>query len=63
MDRKYFFQVDHYLRKGKKWVFTEFSTLEDVLPLVSIGAELSLRQVYRFVELETDDSLQITHTV
>ena len=56
-------QVDHYLRQGKQWVLSEFSALEDVLPLVSIGAELSLRQIYRFVEFETDDSLQTTHTV
>lgn len=56
-------QVDHYLRQGKQWVLTEFSTLEDVLQLVSIGAELPLHQVYRFVDLETDDALQTTHTV
>ena len=53
-------QVDHYLRQGKQWVLSEFSALEDVLPLVSIGAELSLHQIYRFVEFETDDSLQNT---
>ena len=53
-------QVDHYLRQGKQWVLSEFSALEDVLPLVSIGAELSLRQIYRFVDLETDDTLQAT---
>ena len=51
-------QVDHYLRQGKQWVLTEFSTFEDILPLVSIGAELPLHQIYRFVELETDDTLQ-----
>ncbi|MDE0323751.1 MAG: Uma2 family endonuclease [Candidatus Poribacteria bacterium] len=56
-------QVDHYLRQDKQWVLTEFSTLEDVLRLVSIGAELPLHQVYRFIELETDDVLQTTHTV
>ena len=53
-------QVDHYLRQGKQWVLSEFSALEDVFPLVSISAELSLRQIYRFVEFETDDSLQTT---
>ena len=56
-------QVDHYLRQSKQWVLTEFSALEDVLPLVSIGAELPLHQVYRFIELETDDALQTTHNV
>lgn len=56
-------QVEHYLRQGKQWILSEFSTLEDVLPLPSIGAELSLNQVYRFVELETDDTLQTTRSV
>ena len=56
-------QVDHYLRQGKQWVLTEFSTLEDVLPLVSIGAELPLRQIYRFVEFETHDTVQTVRRV
>jgi len=51
-------QVDHYLRQGEQWILSEFSTLEDVLRLVSIGAELPLRQVYRFIELETDASIE-----
>ena len=53
-------QVDHYLRQGKQWVLSEFSALENVLPLVSIEAELSLRQIYRFVEFETDAAVQTT---
>ena len=56
-------RVEHYLRQGKQWILTEFSTLDNVLPLVSIGAELSLNQIYRFVELETDTSVQATRTV
>ena len=52
--------VEHYIRQGKAWVPSEFSTLKDVLRLVSIGAELPLRQIYRFVELETDTSVQTT---
>lgn len=55
--------VEHYLRQGKQWVLSEFSAPENVLPLVSIEAELSLRQIYRFVEFETDDSLQTTRSV
>ena len=46
--------VEHYLRQGKQWILSEFSALENVFPLVSIGAELSLNQIYRFVEFETD---------
>ena len=56
-------QVDHYLRQDKKWVLSEFSTLEDVLRLVSIKAVLSLHQVYRFVELETDASVETARSV
>ena len=56
-------QVDHYLRQGKQWVLTEFSTFEDILSLVSIGAELPLRQIYRFIEFEIDDALQTTRSV
>ncbi len=55
--------VEHYLRQGERWVLTEFSTLENVLPLVSIEAELSLHQIYRFIEFEIDNALQTTHTV
>lgn len=56
-------RVEHYLRQGKQWLLSEFSALEDILPLVSIGAELLLHQIYRFVELETEDALQITRSV
>lgn len=52
--------VEHYLRRGKHWVLSEFSALENVLPLTSIEAELSLRQIYRFVEFETDVTAQTT---
>ena len=56
-------RVEHYLRQGEAWVPSELSALEDVMPLPSIGAELSLNQIYRFVELETDDIPQITQSV
>lgn len=56
-------QVEHYFCQGTRWVLTEFRALADGLPLVSIGAELSLRQIYRFVEVETDDTLQTTRSI
>ena len=56
-------QVEHYLRQGKQWILSEFSAPENVLPLTSIGAELSLNQIYRFVDLETDDTLQTPRSV
>ena len=55
--------VEHYLRQGKQWILSEFSALENVLPLISIEAELSLRQIYRFVEFETDADLQTTRSI
>ena len=55
--------VEHYLRQGKQWVLSEFGALENMLPLVSIGAELSLNQIYRFVELETEAPVQTTRSV
>ncbi len=45
-------RVEHYLRQGKQWLLSEFSALEDILPLISISTELPLHQIYRFVELE-----------
>ena len=56
-------RVEHYLRQGKQWILSEFSALENVLPLASIGAELSLNHIYRFVELETDNALQASRNV
>ena len=56
-------RVEHYLRQGQQWILSEFSTLANVLPLVSIGAALSLNHIYRFVELETDTSVQATRNV
>ena len=60
---QYRVRVEHYLRQGKQWLLSEFNTLENVLSLVSIGAELSLHQIYRFVELETDDNPQTIRNV
>ena len=55
--------VEHYLRQGERWVLSEFSALENVLPLTSIEAELPLNQIYRFIELEIDNTLQSTRNV
>ena len=55
--------VEHYLRQGTQWILSEFRALENVLSLTSIGAELSLNHIYRFIELETDDTLQATRNV
>ncbi len=55
--------VEHYLRQGERWILSEFSVLEDVPPLTSIKAELPLHQIYRFVEFETDASVQTARSV
>ena len=55
--------VEHYLRQNERWIPSESKRFEDILSLISIGAELPLRQIYRFVELETDNALQATRSV
>ena len=55
--------VEHYLRQGKQWILSEFSALDNVLLLTTIGAELALNHIYRFVELETDTAVQTTRNV
>lgn len=49
-------QVEHYLRQGGQWLLSEFGAREDILSLISIGAELPLNQIYRFVLGETNDT-------
>lgn len=41
--------VEQYRLMKMQWVATEFRRYEDVLPLVSIGCELPLRDIYRRV--------------
>ena len=42
-------RVEQYCLMKMQWVATEFRRYEDVLPLISIGCELSLRDIYRRV--------------
>ena len=42
-------RVEHYRLTQTQWVQTEFRAPEDVLPLVSIGCELPLQDIYRRV--------------
>ena len=42
-------RVEQYRLAKTQWVQTEFCAPEDVLPLVSIGCELPLRDIYRRV--------------
>ena len=43
------FRVEQYRLITPQWVHREFHAPEDVLPLVSIGGELPLRNIYRRV--------------
>ena len=42
-------RVEHYCLRETQWNRNTFQRLEDVLPLVSIGCEVSLRTIYRRV--------------
>ena len=45
-------RVEHYFRQGNMWQSNELTSLEDILPLLSVDVELSLQLIYRFVEIE-----------
>lgn len=47
-------EVTQYYRQEPEWMATEFRTLEDVVPLVSIGCELPLQHIYRRVKFDGD---------
>ena len=44
--------VMQYRRQDPEWIPTEFRTLADVVPLISIGCELLLQHVYRRVTFD-----------
>lgn len=44
--------VEHYVRiESKKWSLTEYTEIEDVIALQSVGCELALADVYEDVEV------------
>ena len=47
-------EVVQYCRQEPEWMATKFRTLEDVMPLISIGCELPLRHIYRRVKFDSD---------
>ncbi len=46
--------VERYTRSGNDWLYTAFRSLDDTLRLTSIDCEISLREIYRKVELPGD---------
>ena len=51
-------RVEHYLRQGTQWLLSEFSTLDDVVDLVSVGCTLSVREVYAKIEFPASEARQ-----
>ena len=45
------FCVEHYRRQDLQWEHTEFHEPEDVIPLISIGCEIVLQDIYRRVNV------------
>jgi Uma2 family endonuclease len=46
--------VERYTRQGDQWLLTEFKSLDDALPLPSIGCEISLREIYALIEFPAE---------
>lgn len=49
------FHIEHFVREGERWIFTDASTLDAVLTLGSIGCTLALRDVYEKVTFENKE--------
>ena len=43
--------VEHHWRQDRQWEHTEFRALDEVLPLTSIGCNISLHDIYRRVNV------------
>jgi Uma2 family endonuclease len=42
--------VERYTQQGNEWLRTDFKSLDDALPLASIGCEIALREIYALIE-------------
>ncbi|MGP0063977.1 MAG: Uma2 family endonuclease [Isosphaeraceae bacterium] len=42
--------VERFTRRENEWVLTEFRSLDDILPLESIGCQIALREIYALIE-------------
>jgi Uma2 family endonuclease len=47
-------RVERYTLQGIEWLLTEYNSLEDSLPLESIGCEIPLREIYASIEFPGD---------
>ena len=46
--------IEHHRRHGAQWILSHYRSLEEVLPLTSIGCEVPLRDIYARVILNED---------
>ncbi len=51
-------RVEHYLRHGPEWIFTELNELDDVLHLPTIDCSVTLRDIYDKVEFTTGEEIE-----
>jgi len=49
--------VEHYVRQGERWILTEISELDGIIPLDSIGCTLPLKEIYDKVEFVAQGGL------
>jgi Uma2 family endonuclease len=45
-------RVEHYLRRGHEWIFTELSDLGETLHLPTIDCSVALREIYDKVDFQ-----------
>jgi Uma2 family endonuclease len=48
--------VERYTRQGDQWLLTEFRSLDDTLPLPSIGCEIALREIYALIAFPAENA-------
>lgn len=48
-------RVEHYMRQGEAWLFTETTRLEDTILLPSIDCKLLVSDIYKKVDFDDDN--------
>ena len=54
-------RIEHYVRQGTKWVLSEWSDLNDTVPLATIDCAITLRDVYDKVQFAESDETPSPH--
>jgi Uma2 family endonuclease len=50
--------VERYTRQGEQWILTEFKSLDDTLPLPSIGCEIALHEIYALIKIPAEKAAE-----